>query len=1282
MANSGTVPVTISQITAAGSGFGIGGVSLPLTLGVGNSVTFTASFTPVTTGSTSGTVSIASSQLSSPMSIPMTGTGMGTSPAITSQPTSQAVLVGQTATFSVTASGTIPLNYQWRKNGVPIGGAISATYTTPSEVISDNGSQFTVVVSDSAGSVTSNAAILAVTASPVAPSITTQPVSQTITAGQTATFSVSASGTAPLSYQWRKSGTAINGATGSSYTTPTESTSDNGAQFTVVVGNSAGTVTSNASTLTVNPAPVAPSITTQPASQTITAGQTATFSVSASGTAPLSYQWRKSGTAINGATGSSYTTPAETTADSGAQFIVVITNSGGTVTSSAAVLTVNATPVAPSISTQPAGQTVAAGQTATFSVVASGTTPLAYQWQRNGTAIGGATSSSYTTPPTSSSDNGAQFTVTVINSVGSMASNVANLTVNIPPLVTTQPTSQTVLVGQTITFSVNATGTAPLTYQWKKNGTSINGATSSTYTTPAVTASDNGAQFTVAVANAAGTVTSNAAILTVNAPPAITSQPANQSVIVGQTASFSVTATGTAPLSYQWQKNGTAIGGATSPVYTTPSTSSSDNGAQFTVTVSNSFGSVNSSAGTLTVNALGQLSPTASSLNFGNVIVGSSSAQAVTITNSGGSNATISNVSVIGAGFSASGISAGQILSPGTSATLNVTFAPAASGNITGSVTLTSNASNATLTISLSAIVAADTTPPTVSITAPVGGSTVSGTFTVTASASDPDSPVAFVQFLLDGANLGSQLTASPYSFSWNTTAVANGAHTLTAISQDPAGNQGTSAAVTVTVSNSTSTGATGPLRPLASNPNYFTDGSGKAILLTGSHTWTDFQDLGQSNSPVATDFNAYVSFLQAHGHNVTILWKKDLPQFCNWGAGGTWTIASSTGMPWLRPGPGTATDGYAKFDLTQLNQTYFDRLRARVIQLQQAGIYAIVELFDGYQLTSNRCSTDGYPFTGANNINGIDDGGGTGSMTMTAPDTITSYQEAFVKKVVDTLNDQPNVIWEISEEAPDNSTWWQGFVIDLLHSYEGGGTLSETGEVFTAKPNKHPVDFPTLNVSGASDSTLYNSNADLVSPVARISPPTSCGTGTPACKVNVNDSDHSYFGMWNDSAQTNRNYVWENFTSGDSVIFMDPYLIYWSSGNRNLCQSPVNGVCSGVDTRWDNLRNNLGYTLTYANKMDLAKMTAQASLSSTGYCLAQTPTTGAEYLVYAPNGGSFTVDLRAMVSSRTLKVEWFDPSVGATTSGGTVSAGSVQSFTPPFSGDAVLYLVDSAGHN
>jgi hypothetical protein len=191
-------------------------------------------------------------------------------------------------------------------------------------------------------------------------------------------------------------------------------------------------------------------------------------------------------------------------------------------------------------------------------------------------------------------------------------------------------------------------------------------------------------------------------VLTENVPPSITTQPANQTVTAGQTASFSVTATGTAPLSYQWQKNGTTISGATSPSYTTPATTSSDNGAVFTVVVSNSAGSVTSSAATLTVTTPGQLNSTAASLPFGNVNVGSSSTQSVTLTNTGGSNVSISNITISGAGFSVSGISTGLILNPGASVTMNVIFAPAASGSVTGSVTISSNASNSPLTISTS----------------------------------------------------------------------------------------------------------------------------------------------------------------------------------------------------------------------------------------------------------------------------------------------------------------------------------------------------------------------------------------------------------------------------------------------------------------------------------------------------------------------------------------------------------------------------------------------------
>ena len=179
---------------------------------------------------------------------------------------------------------------------------------------------------------------------PTAPAITTQPASVTVTAGATAIFSVTASGTAPLSYQWSKNSAAISGAISATYTTPATVTTDNGSTFIVTVSNSAGSATSNAATLTVNAAATAPAITSQPASVTVTAGATATFSVTASGTAPLTYQWRKNGTAISGATSASYTTPATVAGDSGSTFSVVVTNSAGSATSNNATLTVNTVP--------------------------------------------------------------------------------------------------------------------------------------------------------------------------------------------------------------------------------------------------------------------------------------------------------------------------------------------------------------------------------------------------------------------------------------------------------------------------------------------------------------------------------------------------------------------------------------------------------------------------------------------------------------------------------------------------------------------------------------------------------------------------------------------------------------------------------------------------------------------------------------------------------------------------------------------------------------------------
>jgi len=638
-------------------------------------------------------------------------------PTITAQPGNQTVTAGQAAAFTVVAAGTAPMSYQWQKSGVNIAGAISASYTTPATTTADSGASFDVVVSNTAGTVTSAAATLTVNAAAVAPTITTQPGNQTVTAGQTATFNVVATGTAPLSYQWQKSGVNIVGATSTSYTTPVTATSDSGSTFAVAVTNTAGTVTSAAATLTVNAAAVAPTITAQPGNQTVTAGQTATFNVVATGTAPLGYQWQKNGVNIAGATATSYTTPVTSATDSGSTFRVIVSNTAGTVTSSAATLTVNPAPVAPTIATQPGNQTVTAGQTATFNVVATGTAPLGYQWQKNGVNIAGATATSYTTPVTSATDSGTSFDVVVSNTAGTVTSAVATLTVTtvvVAPTITTQPVNQTVTAGQTATFTVVAAGTAPLSYQWQKNGVNIAGATAASYTTPATTTADSGTSFDVVVSNTAGTVTSAAATLTVNpAPvaPSITTQPANQTVTAGQTATFTVVAAGTVPLGYQWQKNGVNIAGATAVSYTSPATTTSDSGATFDVVVSNTAGTVTSAAATLTVNPAPapaiQTNPT--SINFANGVVGTGLSQSLIIKNTGTATLNITQVNETGSAFSVSGFTLPLNVNAGQQTTITVTFLPTVAGTVPGNISIVSNAPTSPTSVGLSGTAVAAT---------------------------------------------------------------------------------------------------------------------------------------------------------------------------------------------------------------------------------------------------------------------------------------------------------------------------------------------------------------------------------------------------------------------------------------------------------------------------------------------------------------------------------------------------------------------------------------------
>jgi hypothetical protein len=499
---------------------------------------------------------------------------------------------------------------------------------------------------------------------------------------------------------------------------------------------------------------VPPSITAQPVSQTVTAGQTATFSVAATGSAPLTYQWQKNGAAISGANSASYTTPATTTADNGAKFTVAIKNAAGSVTSSAASLSVNALlPTAAYAFNEGSGNTTADasgnGNTGTLSApswTTAGHYGNALSFNGANGYVEAANSNSFN--PGTAATFSAWMMVLAANADVSSVVNKWSQSIDDEYLFGLNSSNHLTFAWQTTggnvwgqpSYNMVSGNTQVPLSTWTyitvvRNGPAIsfyiNGNLDASFSAAAdanpfrsgintlriggqsrgsVSRVFNGTIDEVRIYNQALTQTQiqadmNAPIHTPAVPPSITTQPNSQTITAGQTATFSVTASGTAPLGYQWQKNGAAISGANSASYTTQATTTADNGAKFTALVSNSAGSVTSSAATLTVNAATYLvSASATSLSFGNVDIGSSSTLNTTVTNNGNSNVTISGVTVTGTGFSTSGVTSGTILAPNQSATLTVAFAPTAAQSVTGSVTVASNATNSPAKVTLAGV--------------------------------------------------------------------------------------------------------------------------------------------------------------------------------------------------------------------------------------------------------------------------------------------------------------------------------------------------------------------------------------------------------------------------------------------------------------------------------------------------------------------------------------------------------------------------------------------------
>ena len=555
----------------------------------------------VLSGATSGSVALTNVQTSQAGSYTVVVTnswGSATSavatltvlvpPGITTQPQSQAVVVGQSATFSAAASGTVPLRYQWRFNGTPLTGSTNAALAL-SNVQSNQAGSYLVVVTNVAGSATSLVATLTVY---VPAGITTQPSSQITTQGLNAAFSVLPSGTAPFSYQWRFNGTVLSDATNSALALTTVQTNQAGS-YTVVVTNSWGSATSAVATLTVY---VPPSITSQPQSLAVIQGQIASFSVVASGSSPFTYQWYLNDSSVGSAGQSSTYTLNNVGTSKVGDYTVVVVNPAGSVTSVVATLIVY---VPPSITSQPSSQSVLQGQNASFSVAVSGSAPFSYQWNFNGSNMSGATNASLTLTNVQTTQAGS-YSVVITNLGGSIVSAVKTLTVNVPAAITTQPQSQAAIQGQSVSFSVGAIGTATLKYQWYLNGSSLGSAGQNSTLTLNSVGTNNAGSYKVTVNNSYGSATSAEVSLFVLVPVGIAAQPQNQVVAQGQDASFSVLASGDAPLSYQWSLNGTNLSGATSSTLALTNVQTRDVGS-YVVMVANPWSSVPSAAALLTV---------------------------------------------------------------------------------------------------------------------------------------------------------------------------------------------------------------------------------------------------------------------------------------------------------------------------------------------------------------------------------------------------------------------------------------------------------------------------------------------------------------------------------------------------------------------------------------------------------------------------------------------------------------------------------------------------------
>ncbi len=673
-------------------------------------------------------------------------------PTITTQPANETVTAGQTASFTAAVTGSPTPTVQWQVStdgGATFSNVSGATSTTLSftTTLSQNGNQYRAVFTNSAGTATTTAATLTVN-SPTPPVITAQPANQTASAGQTATFTAAATGSPLPAVQWQVStdgGANFSNVSGATSTTPSFTTtlSQNGNQYRAVFTNSAGSATTTAATLTVNNSPTLPTITTQPANQVVTAGQTATFTAAATGSPAPTVQWQVSangGTTFSNISGATSTILSFTTAlsQNGNQYRAAFTNSAGSASTTAATLTVNAAP-------PPSGTVTLQNTNSNLCIDTSGSmafTPLIQS-------------------PCSTS-NTQKFTLTAAPASGwsYLVSAASNLCWDVAG----GSGSAGALIQQYSCVAV-----WPEYFQLK--------AVSGGYEILSGNMA-NGCLDVVGASTASGahieqnTCTGSAnqifSIGSGSSTPTITTQPANQTLTVGQTATFTAAATGSPTPTVQWQMStdgGTTFGNVSGATSTTLSftTFSSQNGNRYRAVFTNSAGTATTAAATLTVN-----SPTPPTITTQPVNQTVNAGQTATFT----TVATGSPTPTVQWQVSTDGGANFSNVSGATSTTLSFTTALSQNGYQYRGV-FTNSAGMATTT---AATLTVNSVAPTIT-TQPANQTVTAGqTATFTAAATGSPTPAVQWQVSTDGgANFSNVSGATSTTLSFTTASSQNG---------------------------------------------------------------------------------------------------------------------------------------------------------------------------------------------------------------------------------------------------------------------------------------------------------------------------------------------------------------------------------------------------------------------------------------------------------------------------------------------------------------------------